>query len=67
VNKAVDADTVNGKTVAVNVPSGAKFTDTITTINSKTGAITKADIVALVFPPKIQLHPSFHPSGEYDY
>ena len=32
VNNAGNADTVNGKTVAVNVPSGAKFTDTITTV-----------------------------------
>lgn len=31
VNNAVNADTVNGKTVAVNVPSGAKFTDTVYT------------------------------------
>ena len=47
VNSAKDADTVNGKTVGVNVPTGAKFTDTITTINGKTGTIAKADIVAL--------------------
>lgn len=36
--------------VLTNVPSGAKFTDTITTINGKTGAIGKADIVALGIP-----------------
>lgn len=29
VNSALNADTVNGKTVAVNVPASAKFTDTI--------------------------------------
>jgi len=28
VKKAIDADTVNGKTVESNVPSNAKFTDT---------------------------------------
>jgi hypothetical protein len=53
VYNAVNADTVNGKTVAVDVPAGAKFTDTITTINGKTGAITKADIVALGIPGEV--------------
>ena len=33
-----------------DVPENALFTDTITTINGKTGAITKADIVALGIP-----------------
>lgn len=33
--------------VLTNVPANAKFTDTVTTINGKTGAITKADIEAL--------------------
>ena len=42
-----NADTVGGFTVGTNVPAGAKFTDTITTINGKTGAIAKDDIVAL--------------------
>ena len=32
VNNAVNADTVNGKTVAVNVPANAVFTDTVTTV-----------------------------------
>lgn len=32
VNNALNADTVNGKTVAVNVPANAKFTDTVTTV-----------------------------------
>ena len=50
VYNAVNADTVNGKTVAVDVPPGAKFTDTITTINGKAGVITKEDIVALGIP-----------------
>ena len=36
--------------VKTDVPSDAKFTDTITTINDKTGAIVKADIVALGIP-----------------
>jgi parallel beta-helix repeat protein len=36
--------------VKTDVPSGAKFTDTITTINGKTGAISKADITALGIP-----------------
>ena len=31
VNSAKNADTVNGKTVAVNVPANAKFTDTVYT------------------------------------
>ena len=52
VNNATNADTVNGKTVLSNVPLNAKFTDTntITTINGKTGVISKADIVALGIP-----------------
>ena len=45
-----NAAKVNGYTVNANVPEGAKFTDTVTTINGKTGAITKADIVALGIP-----------------
>lgn len=103
VNNATNADTVNGKTVAVNVPSGAKFTDTvyshptsdgnlhvpatgttnngkvlkagatagslvwgtdndtITTINGKTGVITKADIVALGIPAQDTVYT--HPAG----
>lgn len=45
-----NSSTVNGKSVLTDVPSGAVFTDTITTINNKTGAILKADIVALGIP-----------------
>lgn len=45
-----NAAKVNGYTVNANVPEGAKFTDTVTTVNGKTGAITKADIVALGIP-----------------
>lgn len=33
-----------------NIPSSPKYTDTVTSINGKTGAITKADIVALGIP-----------------
>ena len=40
----------NADQLLTNVPLGAKFTDTVTTINSKTGVITKADIVALGIP-----------------
>lgn len=32
------------------IPSSPKYTDTVTTINGKTGAISKADIVALGIP-----------------
>ena len=42
-----NADTVGGFTVGVNVPADAKFTDTKTTINGKTGAISKADISSI--------------------
>ena len=45
---------LNGKVddaqVLTNVPVGALFTDTITTINGKIGAIAKLDIVALGIP-----------------
>lgn len=34
------------------IPSSPKYTDTVTTINDKTGAISKADIVALGIPSK---------------
>ena len=33
-----------------NIPANPKYTDTVTSINGKTGAITKADIVALGIP-----------------
>lgn len=47
-----NAATVGGFTVGVDVPANAVFTDTntVTSINGKTGAITKADIVALGIP-----------------
>lgn len=41
---------VDDSQVLTNVPAGAVFTDTVTTINGKTGVITKADIVALGIP-----------------
>lgn len=41
---------VDDSQVLTNVPAGAVFTDTVTTINGKTGAIAKADIVALGIP-----------------
>ena len=47
--------------VKTDVPSGAKFTDTITTINDKTGTIVKADIVALGIPAQDTVYT--HPSG----
>lgn len=60
VGKASDANTVGGFTVAKNVPSNANFTDTVTTINSKTGAIIKSDIVALGIPAQdsVYTHPT---------
>ena len=38
------------KAKITNIPASPKYTDTITTINGKTGAISKADIVALGIP-----------------
>lgn len=40
------------KAKITNIPASPKYTDTVTTINGKTGAITKADIVALGIPSK---------------
>ena len=58
-----NADTVGGFTVGVNVPANAEFTDTntITTINGKTGTIVKADIVALGVPAQDTVYT--HPAG----
>lgn len=66
VGKADDADTVGGFTVAKNVPSNAVFTDTVTTVNGKTGAIAKADIVALGIPAQdtVYSHPATHAISE---
>ncbi|HZK00861.1 MAG TPA: hypothetical protein VFC79_12670 [Tissierellaceae bacterium] len=56
---------VNTSQVLTNVPLNAKFTDTntITTINGKTGAIAKSDITALGIPTQdtIYTHPATHP------
>lgn len=41
---------VDNSRVLTDVPENALFTDTITTINSKTGVITKSDITALGIP-----------------
>ena len=41
---------VSSSRVLTDVPIDAEFTDTVTTINGKTGAISKADIVALGIP-----------------
>lgn len=50
-NKALsDAKLYVDAKVKTAIPEGAKFTDTITSINGKTGVITKADIVALGIP-----------------
>jgi hypothetical protein len=49
-NNTLDANKVDNSRVLTDVPVNAKFTDTVTTINGKTGAITKADIVALGIP-----------------
>lgn len=40
------------KAKITNIPASPKYTDTVTTINGKTGAISKADIVALGIPSK---------------
>lgn len=45
-NDYTDSD----KAKITNIPASPKYTDTVTTINGKTGAITKADIVALGIP-----------------
>ena len=55
---------VDNSRVLTDVPLNAKFTDTITSINGKTGAITKADIVALGIPAQdtVYTHPENHPA-----
>ena len=57
----LDAKVDDGQ-VLTNVPAGAKFTDTITTINGKTGAIAKSDITALGVPAQdtVYSHPASH-------
>lgn len=68
-NKPISTATqtaLNGKVdnsrVLTDVPAGAIFTDTVTTINGKTGTIAKSDIVALGIPAQdtVYTHPSAH-------
>ena len=59
-------DKVDDSRVLTDVPLNAKFTDTVTTINGKTGAISKADIVALGIPAQdtVYTHPTTHSISE---
>ena len=60
---------VDASQVLTDVPANAVFTDTntVTSINGKTGAITKDDIVALGIPAQdtntVYSHPSTHPAS----
>ena len=47
------------------IPASPKYTDTVTTINGKTGAISKSDITALGIPAQdtVYTHPSKHPAS----
>lgn len=47
------------------IPANPKYTDTITTINGKTGAITKTDITTLGIPAQdtVYTHPESHPAS----
>jgi parallel beta-helix repeat protein len=64
VQTALDGK-VDDSQVLTNVPANAKFTDTVTTINGKTGAIAKADITALGIPAQdtVYTHPATHPAS----
>lgn len=53
---------VDDSQVLTSVPAGAIFTDTVTTINGKTGAITKEDITALGIPAQDTVYT--HPTGD---
>jgi hypothetical protein len=61
VNALLDGK-VDDSQVLTNVPANAKFTDTVTTINGKTGAIAKSDITALGIPAQdtVYTHPATH-------
>lgn len=63
LQSALDAKVDNSR-VAVDVPLGAKFTDTITTINGVSGVISKADIVALGIPGTDNDTIYEHPTGD---
>lgn len=51
---------LDSKLDASEIPVGAKFTDTVTSIDGKTGEITKADIVGLGIPAQdtVYTHPT---------
>lgn len=51
---------VDDAQVLTNVPAGAIFTDTVTSINGKTGVIAKADIVALGVPAQDTTYGTFN-------
>lgn len=51
---------VDDAQVLTNVPAGAVFTDTVTSINGKTGVIAKADIVALGVPAQDTTYSTFN-------
>lgn len=51
---------VDDAQVLTNVPAGAVFTDTVTSINGKTGVITKSDIVALGVPTQDTTYGTFN-------
>lgn len=50
---------VDDSQVLTDVPAGAVFTDTITSVNGKTGAIVKADITALGIPAQDTTYSTF--------
>ena len=61
--------TNNGKVLKAGATAGtytwSNDNDTITTINGKTGAIAKSDIIALGIPSQdtVYTHPSTHPAS----
>ncbi|MDD3267227.1 MAG: hypothetical protein PHC75_08645, partial [Burkholderiales bacterium] len=57
-------DKADKTSVLTPVPENAVFTDTVTTINGKTGAILKDDITALGIPAQdtVYVHPATHPA-----
>jgi len=70
-------DKISGKGLSTNdysntakskvdaIPASPKYTDTVTTINGKTGTISKSDITALGIPAQdtVYTHPSTHPAS----
>ena len=57
--------TYTAKSKVDAIPASPKYTDTVTTINGKTGAISKSDITALGIPAQdtVYTHPSTHPAS----